>query len=180
VYHRILSFNTQYLIVCLLRFVAATIISISWILSGSSSSLSGMIGSRFFVGFGIGGTAIPFDLLAEFLPSSHRGRFLMYIEGFFTLGSVFVTMMAWVALYNHGWQFLTLMTAVPVTLTCIVSMIFLPESARWHLENGRVEEAETVLRAMCRVNRCEYPDHALQEVTSASSISPSSAYPQSR
>jgi hypothetical protein len=38
------------------------------------------------VGFGVGGAVVPFDLLAEFLPNKHRGTFLIYIEGFWTIG----------------------------------------------------------------------------------------------
>jgi hypothetical protein len=33
--------------------------------------------SRFLVGFGVGGIAVPFDLLAEVTPTSHRGTFTM-------------------------------------------------------------------------------------------------------
>ena len=33
---------------------------------------------RALVGFGVGGISVPFDLLAEYLPTSHRGKFLMY------------------------------------------------------------------------------------------------------
>lgn len=29
---------------------------------------------------------VPFDLLAEFLPNDKRGIFLIYIEGFWTIG----------------------------------------------------------------------------------------------
>jgi hypothetical protein len=32
------------------------------------------------VGFGVGGLTVPFDLLAELSPVTHRGKFLIYIE----------------------------------------------------------------------------------------------------
>jgi MFS family permease len=50
---------------------------------------------RGIVGFGVGGCTVPFDLLAEFLPNSHRGQFLMNIEYFWTLGCIFVVGFAW-------------------------------------------------------------------------------------
>ena len=37
---------------------------------------------RVFVGIGIGGLAVPFDILAEFMPSEIRGKALMGIEYF--------------------------------------------------------------------------------------------------
>jgi hypothetical protein len=44
------------------------------------------VACRAIVGFGVGGAVVPFDLLAEFLPNKHRGTFLIYIEGFWTIG----------------------------------------------------------------------------------------------
>jgi len=121
-------------------------------LSTLSPNLVTLLALRFLVGFGVGGLSVPFDLLAEFLPSSLRGRFLLYIELFWTAGSLLVAGIAWAALSQYGWRFLTLMTAIPVTLACIVSIVYLPESARWHLENGRVEEAEKIIMTASEVN----------------------------
>ena len=115
-------------------------------------SLASLLWCRLFVGFGVGGVCVPFDLVAEFLPSSHRGSFMMYIEVFWTAGSMIVAGLAWLSLNQYGWRFLTYMTAIPVTLACIVSIIYLPESARWHLENGRVEEAEKVIIKASEIN----------------------------
>lgn len=90
-----------------------------------------------FVGFGIGGLTVPFDLLAEFLPSSHRGRALLYINYFWTSGSMLVNGAAWVLLSERGWRLLTLITAIPVFLSTILSLFYLPESPRWLLEQGK-------------------------------------------
>lgn len=54
-----------------------------------------MVTFRGIVGFGVGGGTVPFDLLAEFLPNSHRGQYLMYIEYFWTIGCIFVVSFAW-------------------------------------------------------------------------------------
>lgn len=70
------------------------------------------------MGFGVGGAYVPFDLLAEFLPPSHRGKFLIYIEFFWTMGSLMVAGLAWALLPTYGWRVLAYVTAVPVTGEC--------------------------------------------------------------
>mmetsp|Transcript_9066 Transcript_9066/g.9115 ORF Transcript_9066/g.9115 Transcript_9066/m.9115 type:complete len:573 (-) Transcript_9066:209-1927(-) len=140
-------------------YIAASIfISGAGFLTGMAWNLPVLIFLRFLVGFGVGGLSVPFDLLAEFLPSSHRGRFLMYIELFWTAGSLLVSGIAWVSLGYFGWRFLAYMTALPVTLTCLVSIVYLPESARWHLDHKRYKEAEGIVKDVSIVNKHHLDD----------------------
>ena len=134
---------------------AAIFISLGGFASGISPNLTFLLVCRFLVGFGVGGLAVPFDLLAEFLPLSHRGKFLLYIELFWTFGSLLVAGIAWASLSQYGWRFLTYMTAIPVTLACIASMIYLPESPRWYLENGYVKEAKDMILLANKRNKKE-------------------------
>lgn len=108
---------------------------------------------RGLVGFGLGSSSVPFDLLAEFLPSSHRGRFLIYIEYFWTVGSVMVAGSAWVLLSRYDWRILTYITAIPVSISCLGSIPLLPESPRWLLTQGRVKEAEDTIFMAAEINR---------------------------
>ena len=107
---------------------------------------------RFGVGVGVGGMAVPFDLLAELLPTSHRGRFLIYLQGFWTLGAAYVVTMAWWLMERGGWRVVTVMTAVPVTISLILAMIYLPESPRWLLIKNRTQDASDLLRDIAEVN----------------------------
>lgn len=132
--------------------IACGVISAGGFLSGAAPNYAALISFRALVGFGIGGANIPFDLLAEFLPSSHRGQFLIYIEYFWTFGSLFVSGLAWASLSRYGWRFLTIMTAIPVTATSLFSVWCLPESPRWLLLKGRISEAEDVVRQAAAVN----------------------------
>jgi MFS family permease len=132
--------------------VACLTISLFGVLSGLAPNYVCLIIFRALVGFGIGGANVPFDLLAEFLPTSHRGTFLVYIEYFWSIGSLFVAGLAWTFLSSHGWRFLTLLTAVPVTITSVVSIAYLPESPRWLLVKGRKTDAERVVRDAALVN----------------------------
>ena len=128
------------------------IIAIAGFLSGLSPTYEVLLVLRFIVGFGIGGSPIPFDLLAELLPRAMRGKFLVYIEFWWTFGSMFVTGLAWLILSSSGWRALIYVTAAPVTLSCIISYFYLPESPRWLLTKGKVKEAETILKNIAIIN----------------------------
>ena len=133
-------------------FASNSLIAGAGFLSGAAPSLPWLIFFRSVVGFGIGGAFVPFDQLAEFLPASHRGKFLIWIFYFWVLGSLFVAGTAWASLSALGWRFLAYMTALPVAIITAVSMIYLPESPRWLLMKGRVEEATKVVRDAAAVN----------------------------
>lgn len=145
-------------------FCACALITVGGFLSGASPSYGWLIFFRCIAGFGIGGASVPFDLLAEFLPASHRGRFLVYIEYFWTIGSMFVAGLAWASLNQRGWRFLAYVTALPVLLASVVSYFYLPESPRWLMIKGRTEEAEEIVRAAAKVNNVEMRPFKLTNV----------------
>ena len=68
------------------------------ILSAVAPSYGWLVFFRGVCGFGIGGANIPFDLLSEFMPASHRGQYLVLIEGFWIIGSLFVSKYKYVIL----------------------------------------------------------------------------------
>lgn len=125
--------------------LACILISAAGLLSAASPSYPWLLFFRALVGFGIGGSTVPFDLLAEFLPISHRGQYLIYIEYFWTLGSLFVNGVAWMSMSHLGWRFLTYITAIPVSISLLFGAYYLPESPRWLLVMGRKQEAEKIL-----------------------------------
>lgn len=131
--------------------------------SGVSFSYWFLITCRAIVGFGVGGAVVPFDLLAEFLPNKYRGTFLIYIEGFWTLGSMFVAGVAWLMLSSGGWRLLTIITAIPVTISSLVAVVLLPESPRWSISQGRAKEATDTLRYAAKVNGVVLPPFRLDE-----------------
>jgi len=133
-------------------FYACFLVSFFGFLSGASPNFLALILFRSITGFGLGAMDIPFDLLAEFLPDETRGKFCTYIMYFWTLGSLMVTGLAWAFLSQGGWRMLTYLTAVPVALVSLFSLLYLPESPHWLLVKGRREEAEQVLRDAAAVN----------------------------
>eukprot|EP01037_Dinobryon_pediforme_P045628 gene45628-58274_t len=52
---------------------------------------------------------------------------------------------AWLCLSKYGWRFLSAISAIPVALTVIFSIYYLPESPRWYLIQGKPDEAKKVI-----------------------------------
>ena len=68
--------------------MTAAIICVFGFATAFTNNLWSLIFCRFMVGFGVGGVTVPFDTLAEFVPTSHRGRDLLMIEYFWTGGTL--------------------------------------------------------------------------------------------
>jgi MFS family permease len=111
--------------------MSASTISLFGFLTGLSPNYTSLLMARMFCGIGIGGVIIPFDIIAEFMPLSHRGQFLVLIEYFWTLGSMLVAGLAWTLLSSSSWRVLAVLTAVPVSLSLLLGVFCLPESVRW-------------------------------------------------
>lgn len=142
--------------------LGAAIIILFGILTGFATNFYMLLAFRIIVGFGLGGATIPFDLLAEFLPQSARGMFLININYFWTIGSMFVAGVAWIFLSREGWHFLAIITSVPVAVSMVWAIFVLPESPRWLLLMNRAEEAEQILIEAAAYNRTVLPKFRLK------------------
>jgi MFS family permease len=105
-----------------------------------------------FVGIGVGCVFISLDLLAELLPVEWRGLFLMSINYFWTIGSMFVACMAWLLLDAYGWRVLIMSAALPAVGTVVLALAYLPESPRWLMLQGRTAEANELLDEINQMN----------------------------
>jgi len=157
--------------------IACILVSVFGFISGASPNFYWLIAFRSVTGFGLGAMDIPFDLLAEFMPDDQRGKFLIYITYFWTIGSLLVTGLAWAYLSSDGWRLLVYSTAVPVAVICAFSLWYLPESPRWLLVKGRREEAERVIREAAAVNGVELEPFVLITEEGLASEAATSAAP---
>jgi len=95
----------------------------------------------------VGGTTVPFDILAEFLPAKQRGKYLLYTYFFWTAGSMAVPVLGYLSFGSgKSWQLFVLLCAIPCSLSVICGLLFVPESPRWLVSKGREEEALAILR----------------------------------
>src|SRR4029077_6947973 len=105
--------------------------------------------TRLIAGMGIGGQYAAINsAIDEMMPSKYRGRVDIWINGTYWAGAILGSFASLVFLnafaINVGWRLAFLMGPV-LALVVIVVGRTLPESPRWLMTHGRVEEAEREL-----------------------------------
>ncbi len=100
---------------------------------------------RFLVGLGLGGELpVASSLVVEFSPSAHRGRLVVLLESFWSLGALAAAATA-LFIPRLGWRFAFALGALPALYVLILRRS-MPESPRFLLARGRHKEALEVLR----------------------------------
>lgn len=107
-----------------------------------------LLGLRLLTGLGVGGTLpVDYAMMAEFLPPTRRGRWLVALEGFWAVGTILVALAAWAASQLAGdaaWRWLFAATALPALLGFGLRF-WLPESPHYLLHRGDEAGARAVL-----------------------------------
>ena len=106
-------------------------------------------GTRFIAGMGIGGQYAAINsAIDEMMPSKYRGRVDIWINGSYWAGAILGSFASLVFLNafapNVGWRLAFLLGPVLALVVIFVGRT-LPESPRWLMTHGRVEEAEREL-----------------------------------
>ena len=110
---------------------------------------------RGLTGFGVGGTLpVDYSIFAEYLPTKRRGRYLVYLESFWALGTIVAAGLAWWIVPRYGWRVLLAISALPGVIIYFIRR-YIPESPRYMLVEGRTEEAREVLRRVAFENKAE-------------------------
>lgn len=85
---------------------------------------------RFLTGVGVGGTLpVDYTMMAEFLPSDRRGRWLVLLESFWAVGTIVLAVLALVAVRwgMDAWRAIFFATSLPA-LVGVVLRLYVPES----------------------------------------------------
>jgi len=109
---------------------------------------------RFATGIGVGGTLpVDYTMMAEFLPSDRRGRWLVLLESFWAVGTILLAVLALFALRwgDEAWRVIFFVTGLPA-LVGVVLRFFVPESPMYLNRNGRSEAARAVLQRVATAN----------------------------
>ena len=113
---------------------------------GAMPSLAWNVGMCFMMGVAAGGMLpVTYALLAEMMPSRHRGWSLVLVGGLGAVGGYFAAS-GFSALLQpfFGWRILWILN-LPTGLSLILLGAFIPESAKFLLSRGRREEALRVM-----------------------------------
>ncbi|KAJ6648260.1 Carcinine transporter [Pseudolycoriella hygida] len=111
--------------------------------------------SRIIVGMTIPAVyQIPFIIALELVGPNYRSFVTVMTCTFYTFG---IMMLAGVTYLVRDWVKMCLYTSVPFLLYFLYILI-MPESPRWLLAKGRLEEALKILEVMARVNSKELPE----------------------
>ncbi|XP_065573099.1 organic cation transporter protein-like [Artemia franciscana] len=113
---------------------------------------------RFFAGASIIGLYQILNVLGtEFVGSEFRLKFGFIQNIFFAIGSCSLGI---VAIFVKDWRTLQLIYGAPGFLLLSYWWL-LPESCRWLINQGRLEEAKKIVEMACRVNKKTVPQHLL-------------------
>nr|CAH8876010.1 unnamed protein product [Trichobilharzia regenti] len=132
--------------------IVLSMISYFGVLTSCAPNYPWVIILRLIVGFAIGGANSSFTLLSEFLTVKHRAKVLLAFNVFWAFGSTFEVGLAYLILPRFGWRWLVFASAVPLMLFLIL-LKFLPESPRFLVSAGKIEEAERIIADLFRANR---------------------------
>jgi putative MFS transporter len=113
---------------------------------GAMPSLAWNIGMCFMMGLAAGGMLpVTYALLAEMMPSKHRGWSLVLVGGLGAVGGYFAASGLSALLQPaFGWRILWLLN-LPTGLSLVLLGTLFPESAKFLLARGRREEARRVM-----------------------------------
>ena len=121
---------------------------------GAMPSLAWNVGMCFMMGAAAGGLLpVTYALLAEMMPSRHRGWSLVLVGGLGAVGGYFAASGLSALLQPiFGWRIMWLLNLpTGLLLVCLGGLI--PESAKFLLARGRKEEAHAVMRRFGSVVR---------------------------
>jgi len=110
---------------------------------------------RFGVGLASAGTLHAVTYYSEFLPKRARGVCITLVEVWWAFGSMFGAALAVAVMPSLGWHWYLGIAATPLALVLLL-FPFVPESARFHVVNGRPDKAEDVIKRIAWFN-CRDP-----------------------
>ncbi|KAK2706973.1 hypothetical protein QYM36_014862, partial [Artemia franciscana] len=136
-------------------FICLTVLIIGGVLTATAPNFWFWTGYRFIVGLTIPAIyQIPFIIGLELVGPRYRSFITVLTCLFYTLGLV---LLCGVAYLIRNWVVLSYVTSVPF-IGYYIYMIYLPESPRWLVSQGRIEEAAKILKNMASINGKQLSD----------------------
>lgn len=141
--------------------MTTTLVASFGLISAGAPNFALLVGSRFFVGMGVGGANAALSLYAEYLPTAMRGRGLILFFFFFSVGGVLEAGVAYWLMPD--WRALLFATAIP-SVFLVICFPIVPESPRFLVVHGKIEDAERCLFKAASCNGSKLPAGRLTRV----------------
>ena len=114
-----------------------------------------LLALRFLTGMAVGGTLpVDYAMMAEFLPPRNRGRWLVWLEGFWAIGTILIALTAWgahLAGVAEPWRLIFAVAALPA-LVGVWLRFWVPESPMYLLRKGDEPGARKVVDRVLTAN----------------------------
>jgi MFS transporter, SP family, galactose:H+ symporter len=121
------------------------VVGIVVIVLAQSPSL--LIAGRFIVGLGVGGASMSVPLyISELAPAEKRGRLVSTNQLMITLGIVTAYLVDYAFASSGEWRWMFGVGLIPAAILG-GAILFMPESPRWLVAHGRVDQHGHLLRA---------------------------------
>lgn len=134
------------------------------LLAAFSVSLPMLLAARFLLGLTIGVTVVVVPVyVAESSPAAVRGSLLTAYQLAIVSALILGYLTGYLLAGTHSWRWMLGLAAVPATLL-LPLLIRMPDTARWYLLKGRVDDAR---RALLRIEPDAQVDEELAEIGSA-------------
>ena len=115
---------------------------------------------RFIGGLGVGASSVAAPIyISEIAPANRRGR----LVALYQFNIVFGILIAFLSNYFIGktmgeeaWRWMLGVEAIPA-VAYVLMVLWIPESPRWLLSYGRIDEAEVIVQSIARWNKRKIP-----------------------
>ena len=148
-----------------------------WVISSLDSSFLTLIMVRIVGGIGVGITSVVAPIyISELTAPEKRGKMVSLYQLSITLGILLAFLVDWIVLNQAGsnagiisgtevsfwdWLFVEELwrgmfgTEIPIAILFLVLLLFVPESPRWQVVNGKEEEAYTTIVKLVGTSQAE-------------------------
>ena len=111
-------------------------------------SMAVLIWLRFVMGIGLGAEiVVGYATLAEFIPPSHRGRWVGLLSLFTNFAVTATGFVSLAVIPTLGWRYMFVIVGIGAMVVWVLRKK-MPESPRWLESRGRMAEAEAVMSAI--------------------------------